>query len=224
MHARLTFSAIALMAILSTTSFTPHTSAQDVAKASVCESCASEPSCAGCADCGCHGGGLLSNLKGRLACCCCGHFPIPCLASGNMPQRQQYHNGPNGMYYFRPYNYMTITRQQGEATWAKRPGLPYSNDVFKNVYAQVEAGGGQPVFMAPQPELIDAPVKDVPAPAVGTGAVNPGKAPLPLPVTPVPSQATPDQPSPVSPAPGSPMPRPITPPPVSPLLPGPPTP
>jgi len=142
------------------------------------------------------------------------HFQV--LASGNLPQRQQYHN-PSAPYYFRPYNYSSIPQQQQEATWAKRPGQPYANDVFKNVYAQVEANGVQPVHIAPSgapsyatPEGIPAPLQKA-APSDAAGAAS-GKSATPMgkwnPVTPVPS-----------------APKPLDPPSMLPsILPGPPTP
>jgi len=212
MHTRLFISALSALLFVGGLVSTSYVSAQEkVAQVSHCQKCGKQASCCESPGCG-HGFGLMDKVRGRLACCCCGYLPIPVLGSGNMPQRQQYHNEPNGSYYFRPYNYSSISRQQNEATWATRNGQPYSNDVFKNVYAQVEANGGQPVYVAPtgQPaESIQAPTP-LGQPGKSPAKLKPGNSSqLPLPAAPTPKPAAP---------------RPLSPPPVTPLLPGPPTP
>ena len=59
---------------------------------------------------------------------------------------------PKTYYYFRPYNMLMIPNQQAQAAaWVSNPHLPYSNEVFQKVYAELE-----PVLNAPG-EVVPVP-------------------------------------------------------------------
>ncbi|MBI1246479.1 hypothetical protein GC197_01385 [bacterium] len=105
----------------------------------------------GCDTCGCqHAHGC--NLGCQSGCCnggcgVGGHggfyarhcLPSPWHAPGNMVPHIPYVAFPKTYYYFRPYNMLMIPRQQAIASaWVKNPQLPYSNGVFKQVFAELE--------------------------------------------------------------------------------------
>jgi len=77
------------------------------------------------------------------ACTC------PLCGACNMPQHYAYFPAMHGYYYFRPYNYTHIAKQQQiAASWGADPRFPYSNEIFKTVYAQYRKDRAQPA--APQ--------------------------------------------------------------------------
>lgn len=86
-------------------------------------------------------------------CSCCvdsnpyGHFgfhhrfyPSPCYSPGNMTQHFPYVAEPKNYYYFRPYNWFHILDQQKEVVlYGGDPRHPYANDLFQEVYQEIEA-------------------------------------------------------------------------------------
>lgn len=129
--------------------------------------------CNQCDNCGHHGFLHKGGFWARRG------LPAPCHAPGNMMLHLPYHTANMRYYYFRPYNYMHIAEQQAEAvSIGLPPGQPYSNAVFKQVYAEMELR---------YPETVPAP-EPPPAP------VNPGE-----PVAP-PAPAEPDSPLDSAPA------------------------
>jgi hypothetical protein len=53
-----------------------------------------------------------------------------------MPQHHAYFPVLHGYYYFRPYHPSHIPlHQQRVAGWGEDPRNPYSNDIFRRVYA-----------------------------------------------------------------------------------------
>lgn len=103
--------------------------------------------CGGCSSCGYgHGHG------GFYAHHC---LPSPWHAPGNMVPHIPYEALPKTYYYFRPYQMFMIPDQQAQAAgWVENPALPYSNNVFEKVYAELESE------LNPQGEEVDpvAPV------------------------------------------------------------------
>jgi len=67
-------------------------------------------------------------------------YPSPCHSPGNMTQHLPYVAAPKNYYYFRPYNWFHILDQQKEvALYGGDPRHPYANDLFEEVYQQIEA-------------------------------------------------------------------------------------
>ena len=92
---------------------------------------------------------MMSTLNGEGQCNVC-----------NMPQHYPY-EAVMGYYYFRPYNYRHIAEHQRAVTvWGGDPRNPYSNDLFKSVYAEMEA----------MPWTDSAPGEEVPAPSIDPAA------------------------------------------------------
>ena len=57
-----------------------------------------------------------------------------------MSQHFPYEAYPKTYYYFRPYNMLHIPNQQAHAVSnGADPQMPYSNAVFADVYAELEA-------------------------------------------------------------------------------------
>ncbi|TWT39618.1 hypothetical protein [Blastopirellula retiformator] len=76
-------------------------------------------------------------------------MPAVWCCPGNMRQHFPYEASPHFYYYFRPYNAAMIAPQQVVAEqWVANPRLPYSNDVFEEVYRDFDAK------FAPPAELI----------------------------------------------------------------------
>ncbi|PQO43079.1 hypothetical protein [Blastopirellula marina] len=70
-------------------------------------------------------------------------MPSPWCCPGNMRQHFPYEAAPHFYYYFRPYNAAQIAPQQVVAeSWVSNPRLPYSNDVFDEVYRDFDAKFG----------------------------------------------------------------------------------
>ena len=68
----------------------------------------------------------------------------------NMFQHTPYLATPKTYYYFRPYNFMHVRYQQGQAQiWGADPGMPYSNAVFQDVYKQIESGTAGETILPP---------------------------------------------------------------------------
>jgi len=61
-----------------------------------------------------------------------------------------YYPALHGYYYFRPYNYMHVPRQQEFVTrFGGDARNPYANEIFKRVYAEYKAanpGAGSPTY------------------------------------------------------------------------------
>jgi len=73
------------------------------------------------------------------ACTC------PLCGACNMPQHYAYFPAMHGYYYFRPYHHSHIAKhQQIAASWGADPRFPYSNEIFKTVYAQYRKDRAQP--------------------------------------------------------------------------------
>ncbi len=117
--------------------------------ASICQAAHGCNLCGGCNTWG-HGHG------GFYARHC---LPSPWHAPGNMVPHIPYEALPKTYYYFRPYQMFMIPDQQAQAaSWVENPALPYSNNVFEKVYAELEPE------LNPQGEVV-VPVVPV-APAV----------------------------------------------------------
>ena len=59
-----------------------------------------------------------------------------------MPQHYPYYPAMRGYYYFHPYHPMHIARQQALAiSWGEDPRHPYTNELFKRVYADMAKQG-----------------------------------------------------------------------------------
>ncbi len=77
----------------------------------------------------------------------CGGRACTCALCGgcNMPQHYPYFPAMHGYYYFRPYHHSHIAKhQQIAAAWGADPRFPYSNEIFKTVYAQYRKDRAQP--------------------------------------------------------------------------------
>jgi len=62
----------------------------------------------------------------------------------NMHPHYPYEVDPWTYYYFRPYNYQHIRKQQEEAAgWGAEPAQPYSRKLFDKVYAELEKQQGE---------------------------------------------------------------------------------
>ena len=109
-----------------------------------------QPSCDSTCDDGCcsaaHGCQLCN---GDTCGCGSGHghggvyarhcLPSPWHAPGNMVPHIPYDAVPKTYYYFRPYQMFMIPDQQAQAaSWVENRALPYSNQVFDKVYAELE--------------------------------------------------------------------------------------
>lgn len=92
----------------------------------------------GCQLCGGNAGGCGSGHGhgGFYARHC---LPSPWHAPGNMVPHIPYDAAPKTYYYFRPYQMFMIPDQQAQAAgWVENRALPYSNQVFDKVYAELE--------------------------------------------------------------------------------------
>ena len=79
-----------------------------------------------------------------------------------MPQHCPYYPPMHGYYYFRPYNHRHIPEQQEAVkSYGGDPRNPYSNDIFKRVYAEYESGE-DPAPVPPTP--VDIPPTPVAEP------------------------------------------------------------
>ena len=66
--------------------------------------------------------------------------PSPCYSPGNMPQHFPYVAQPKNYYYLRPYNWFHIPDHQNEVTlYGGDPRHPYANNLFKEIYEEIEA-------------------------------------------------------------------------------------
>lgn len=131
-------------------------------KCSSCKSCDKCDKCGGCQECG--------------GCCCSPWnllgLPDPCHPPGNMNQHLPYWADPKFYYYFRPYSFRHIPVQQMEALdWGASPGMPYSNKMFQQVYADLPPE--QPI------EFVPYDSEDEPAAPMPPATTPP--APLPTP-------------------------------------------
>jgi len=123
--ARIIFTMTTLMALSSYSSASGATQTDD------CD-CA-EPPC-GCSDC-CDVGGAG------------GHHGV-C----GMPPHYMYFPQSHGNYYFRPYNYQTIVRQQQSVgRYGGDPRNPYDNTIFNPLYESLESGTVQEELAIPDP-------------------------------------------------------------------------
>ncbi len=58
----------------------------------------------------------------------------------DMPPHYPYCPPMHGYYYFRPYNYLHVARQQlFVASWGDDPRAPYKNEIFRRVYTEYKA-------------------------------------------------------------------------------------
>ncbi len=102
-----------------------------------CNTCQTCKTCQTCNPCGCQSCDDCSSGHCCTVWCALG-LPHPCHPPGNMHQHLPYYAEPKMYYYFRPYNYRHIPMQQGEAlSFGASPGLPYSNAMFQQVYAEL---------------------------------------------------------------------------------------
>jgi hypothetical protein len=73
----------------------------------------------------------------------------------DMPQHIPYYPPAHGNYYFRPYSVAQLARQQAMVvSWGGDPRNPYSNEIFRQVYAEMDT------------ETIAAPESDATPPAI----------------------------------------------------------
>lgn len=121
----------------------------------------------------CGGGKCCRDRCCRLGCCrCCmlgcgiwarHGLPSTWHPPGNMLPHLPYCAEPKTYYYFRPYNYQHIAQHQDTAqTWGAARHAPYSNEMFKEVYAEFEvedARDQEP--LEPMPELPDPEEKEM---------------------------------------------------------------
>jgi len=78
------------------------------------------------------------DCDGRVRTC-------PLCNACNMPQHYAYFPAMHGYYYFRPYHHSHIAKhQQIASSWGADPRFPYSNEIFKTVYAQYRKDRAQP--------------------------------------------------------------------------------
>ncbi|MCC9605422.1 hypothetical protein LOC68_23030 [Blastopirellula sp. JC732] len=78
-------------------------------------------------------------------------MPAVWCCPGNMCQHYPYEASPHFYYYFRPYNAAMIAPQQAVAEqWVSNPRLPYSNDVFDEVYRDFDAKFAPPAEVISQ--------------------------------------------------------------------------
>jgi len=69
-----------------------------------------------------------------------------------MPQHHRYFPRSHGYYYFRPYNYHSIQFHRDAVTrYGGDPRNPYSNRVFKDIYAEFDLVDGEDVPALPTP-------------------------------------------------------------------------
>jgi len=78
------------------------------------------------------------------------HRGCKCCSTCDMYQHRPYFPPMHGYYYFHPYHPSHVARQQAfAASFGGDPRNPYSNDVFKNVYADYKAEHEPPLPPAP---------------------------------------------------------------------------
>ncbi|PQO42144.1 hypothetical protein [Blastopirellula marina] len=97
--------------------------------------CSTAHGCQLCSEdtCGCGSGHGHGGFYARHC------LPSPWHAPGNMVPHIPYDAVPKTYYYFRPYQMFMIPDQQAQAaSWVKNRSLPYSNQVFDKVYAELE--------------------------------------------------------------------------------------
>jgi hypothetical protein len=104
-----------------------------------CQTCGG----AGCVGCGYGGCGLGGHGL-------CGYFRSPC----GMVQHYPYYPAMHGYYYLHPYHYTHVPAHQAfMARAGVDPRNPYSNDLFKTLYAEYRAGErGRTLDRPPPPE------------------------------------------------------------------------
>lgn len=101
---------------------------------------------------------LIPLVPGFAEVCPCGaaHDPseVCCqCAMCDMVQHHVYYPAMHGYYYFRPYNWRTVPRQQAFVVgWGGDPRNPYSNAVFKGVYAEYKAAHPAPTKLEEKPD------------------------------------------------------------------------
>ncbi len=110
------------------------------------EGCAcDECGCGDCGDCGC--GECGKSKAPKMEHC----WTQRC----DMPQHIPYYPPAHGNYYFRPYSVAQLARQQAMVvSWGGDPRNPYSNAIFKQVYAEMGM------------ETIEVPESDATLPAI----------------------------------------------------------
>lgn len=101
---------------------------------------------------------LIPLVPGYVEVCPCGaaHDPteVCChCAMCDMVQHHAYYPAMHGYYYFSPYNWRIVPRQQAfVACWGGDPRNPYSNAVFKGVYADYKAAHPAPIKLEEKPD------------------------------------------------------------------------
>lgn len=74
---------------------------------------------------------------------------------------------PKTYYYFRPYNYQHIAQHQdiAEQQWAAPRHLPYTNQMFEEIYEQIELGDKERERLeAEMKERLNPPEDNLPTP------------------------------------------------------------
>ncbi len=121
----------------------------------------------------------------------------------DMVQHSPYYPAMHGNYYFRPYNaYRILQHQQAAVAWGEDPRNPYSNDVFRRVYAKMkEQGAGPDVEEPPAPPKSELPASKPPAVKPPAAQPSAPMEPSPAPMGPPPPPMDVEEPTPVPPEP-----------------------
>lgn len=95
----------------------------------------------GCQQCGCSG--CVDNGFGP-------ELPCPWRSTCNLFQHVPYYVEPKTYYYFRPYNFTHVWQQRKQvAAWGGDPRHPYSNEIFKQVYRELDSDPADTAPMSP---------------------------------------------------------------------------